>query len=174
MKSKTVKKRLDIEKEFIQLVNGNSQILFRVCQVFCKGSNYEVADLRQEILCALWKEYSRYATSRYKDCSHATWVFSIAWRVAMNYHRDHIESRKQEEIMPAVPDWIQPTVEQSDSRLDDLISRLNSNEQRWITYYLDRSPYESISRKENISEPSARKRMSRIIQKIKKMNSKKQ
>lgn len=158
-----------VEMDFISLLNRNSKILYRVCWMFFRSDEYDFGELRQEIVYALWKEYSKHGTSRYgHSCKESTWVYSIAWRAALNYKRDYCSKINNIDFMPQLSEKI-ATTEDDEDLLRDLISKLDTDDKRWISYYLDRDRYSTIAEIENTTEVAARKKMSRIIQKLKKI-----
>lgn len=160
-----------LEKEFTTLLNRNKKVLFKVCWMFFNNEEYDFKELKQEILCALWKEYARYGMSRFgTNSKESTWVFTIAWRVAMNYKRDNSRRNLLFDVVPIVPEETLIFEMNDDADFFNyVISALDDEDRRWFLYYLDRFTYESISEREKVSEKVARKRMSRVIRKVRKL-----
>ncbi|MCQ2278285.1 MAG: sigma-70 family RNA polymerase sigma factor [Bacteroidales bacterium] len=162
-----MKQNPDLEKEFISMVNRNSKILFRVCWMYFSTEDYEFEDLRQEILLALWKEYCQYGLTRFGTADETTWTYTVALRAAMVFNRNHARHHHKESSYPTLPEQIQITSHSDDiESLHQLISVLNADEKRWVSYYLGHYSYEAISSIEKISKDYARKRMSRAIHKL--------
>lgn len=164
-----MKKQLDIETEFVAILNRNGKLLGKVCEMFFSTQDYEFQELRQEIMLALWKEYSRYGFARFGNANERTWIFTIAWRAAMVYCRNW-RRRGQKEMAYMHPPEQKKPMEQEDQTevLRQVTLRLSAEDKRWLAYYLDQCPYKIICELEKISNVTARKRMSRMIMRLRK------
>lgn len=162
-----MKQQFELEQEFSDIVNRNSGILFKVCWMFFSGNNYQFQELRQEILLALWKEYKQYGRSRFGSVSETNWTYTIAWRAALVYCRNLSREKEIISLDSEMLDQI-PASDNNEiiDALREFISNLNDNDRRWVSYYLDQYSYDTISELEGLSKVSARKRMSRMIQKL--------
>lgn len=161
----------NIEQEFVTLLNKHQAILCKVCWLFSRGEQSVYDDLRQELATALWHEFRRFRLSRIRHQDREpAWIYSIALYTAIHYTRHYSRTSS---LITFLPD---PTaVESSPSLSDDadsvfeLIETLPVSDRRWIAYYLDGYDYRSIAQMEGTTEVAARKRMSRIMEKIRQM-----
>lgn len=165
---------LALKKEFTHIVKRNEKILYEICWLFFKKNEYEYDELKQEMLYALWLEYGQYKTTRFGECRETTWMYSVASRAAMNYKRNSSRYNQKFDIVSLDQDHVLTihSVEDSDDKeiLEYMISTLNVDDRRWIAvYYLGQYPYDVIAEREKISVVAARKRMSRIIQRLRKL-----
>ena len=64
---------MDLEEEFISLIKENERIILKICNVYCRESDYR-ADLYQDILVQLWKSFPNYN----RRSKITTWMYRIA------------------------------------------------------------------------------------------------
>src|SRR4249919_1106551 len=68
--------------EFVQLMQDNKGIIFKVCNAYCPHVQ-DREDLAQEIIYNLWKSWPGFNNS-YK---FSTWMYRIALNVAISFYR---------------------------------------------------------------------------------------
>jgi RNA polymerase sigma-70 factor (ECF subfamily) len=159
------------EIEFSELLKRHYPIINSICLRCCGQNVFYFEELRQECVLAIWEEYSRYGLSRFRgDSAESTWIYQIAYHAAVHYLRN---PKRQELPTIADPYEIETLTgtEASDDwhLLDELMERLNLRERNLLSHFLNDDSYSTIALAEGITEAGARKRMSRLLKKLKKM-----
>lgn len=160
-----------MEIEFCALLNRHNAIINNICHRCCKGDSFYYDELRQECIVELWAEYSRYKLDRFRgDSVESTWIYSICYHAIAHYFRNPRNAKihffcNENELATLL------NTEVSDDwcLLDELTQQLLPHERSILNLYLDDESYATIARKENITENTARKRMSRLIERLKKI-----
>ncbi len=157
------------EIEFGDLLNRNSQTINSICLRYCGGNAFYFDELRQECAVAIWAEFSRYGLDRFHgDCAESTWIYQISYHAVIDYLRNpnHQEFQSVCDLYsleyltdnPSRDDW---------NLLDELTTQLKLSERNLLDHYLSDDSYSTIARTEGITENNARKRMSRLLNKLK-------
>ena len=157
------------EIEFGDLLNRNCQTINSICLRYCGGNAFYFDELRQECAVAIWAEFSRYGLDRFRgDSAVSTWIYQISYHAVIDYLRNpnHQEFQTVCDLYsleyltdnPSLNDW---------NLFDELTAQLNHSERNLLDHYLNDDPYTSIARTEGITESNARKRMSRLLNKLK-------
>ncbi|MDO4218169.1 MAG: RNA polymerase sigma factor [Bacteroidales bacterium] len=157
------------EIEFGDLLNRNSQTINSICLRYCGGNAFYFDELRQECAVAIWAEFSRYGLDRFRgDSAESTWIYQISYHAVIDYLRNpnHQEFQTVCDLYsleyltdnPSLNDW---------NLFDEITVQLNLNERNPLDHYLNDDSYSTIARTEGISESNARKRMSRLLNKLK-------
>lgn len=157
------------EIEFGDLLNRNSQTINSICLRYCGGNAFYFDELRQECAVAIWAEFSRYGLDRFRgDSAESTWIYQISYHAVIDYLRNpnHQEFQTVCDLYsleyltdnPSLNDW---------NLFDEITVQLNLNERNLLDHYLNDDSYSTIARTEGISESNARKRMSRLLNKLK-------
>lgn len=157
------------EIEFGDLLNRNSQTINSICLRYCGGNAFYFDELRQECAVAIWEEFSRYGLDRFRgDSAESTWIYQISYHAVIDYLRNpnHQEFQSVCDLYglqyltnnPSRDDW---------NLLDELTAQLNLSERNLLDHYLSDDSYNAIARTEGITESNARKRMSRLLNKLK-------
>ena len=159
------------EDEFIALLNSCRGTIFKVCLQYTDRSPEAIEDLFQEIACNLWVGYGRFN----HRSSVNTWVYKVARNTALMQRRRAI---RQPSFVSLDESLYETVAEQADDecrkRLYELLERLPKEEGDLMDMYLKGTPQEAIARQLGISELAVNKRVSRIKQKLKKMNDEEQ
>lgn len=157
------------EIEFSELLERNCQAINSICLRYCGGSTFYFDELRQECTLAIWAEFSRHGLDRFRgNSAEATWIYQIAFHAVANYFRNphHQELLSRSDLY----DWHDRTDSDAPnnwSLLDELAEHLDNRERKLLDHYLNNDFYSTISRLEGITESNARKRMSRLLNKLK-------
>ena len=162
------------EIEFSELIVRNNTTINSICLRFCGDNAFYFDELRQECVLALWEEFRRHGLGRFRgESSEATWIRQISYHAAVSYlrnpkHQDFCTigdtyNTKSPDPEEGHDDW---------RLLDELREHLSGSECVMLDHYLDGTPYSTIASTENITEPTARKRMSRLLKKLKKITRK--
>ena len=157
------------EIEFGALLNRNNSTINNICLRFCAGNVFFFDELRQECALAIWAEFSRYGLSRFRgDSAETTWVHQISYHAAVHYLRDPNHQELQTMSDTYNIERLASTDGQGDSQLlDELREQLDHKERNMLDHYLNDDTYCTIADTENITEDNARKRMSRLLNKVK-------
>src|SRR5688572_10760341 len=78
-----------MEKDFIQLINTNRGLIYKVCNLYCHDED-DKKDLFQEIVLQLWTSYPNFRS----ESKNTTWLYRVALNTAISNFRK--ESRKPE------------------------------------------------------------------------------
>ena len=78
-----------MEVDFINLINNNRALIFKVCNLYCRDPESR-KDLFQEVVLQLWKSFPGFR----KESAHSTWIYKVAINTAISNLRK--ESRKPE------------------------------------------------------------------------------
>lgn len=154
-----------MENEFMELVNGNRALIFKVCNLYCRDAGGR-HDLFQEIVLQLWRSFPGFR----KESSGSTWIYRVALNTAVSNFRK--ENRKPEKNPIGlteldIPDLTNHLGKQEE--LDSLyqaIQQLTEIEKAIILLYLDEKSYEEISEIMGISISNVGVRLNRIKNKL--------
>lgn len=158
--------RQQLEIEFEELLNRHSLTINKICWVYSEYNRFYFDELRSRCVIDLWREFSRFGTSRFRgESSEATWVYQIVLHAAARYFRNPHNLQ-----FPSLKEQTAPSIASEDfdamAMIEDLTLQLNNTDRLLLMHYLDNHSYSTIAEQDNISEASARKRMSRLLSKI--------
>ena len=153
--------------EFLQLVQDNKGIIFKVCNAYCQHT-HDREDLAQEIIYNLWKSWQGFNNS-YK---FSTWMYRIALNVAISAYR------KKNKDMPTISldgneTEIADKTEQHDSTaenselLQQFINELNTMDRALMLLYMDGKSYAEIADILGITETNTATKINRIKNSLK-------
>lgn len=157
------------EIEFGDLLNRNCQIINSICLRYCGGNAFYFDELRQECAVAIWAEFSRYGLDRFRgDCAESTWIYQISYHAVIDYLRNPNHQEFQSVCDLYSLEYLTDNPSRDDWNLfDELTAQLNLSERNLLDHYLNDDSYSAIARTEGITESNARKRMSRLLNKLK-------
>lgn len=157
------------EIEFGDLLNRNSQIINSICLRYCGGNAFYFDELRQECAVAIWAEFSRYGLDRFRgDSAESTWIYQISYHAVIDYLRNPNHQEFQSVCDLYNLEHLTDNQSRDDwNLLDELTAQLNLSERNLLDHYLSDDSYSAIARTEGITESNARKRMSRLLNKLK-------
>lgn len=153
------------KKEFIQFLEANKWILFKVINTYCKDTE-DRKDLEQEILIQLWKSLKSY-DPKYKM---STWVYRIAMNVAISFYRSNLKRNTNTYSFTDTAFQLeQPEETLSEERqlLHAFISQLDPFKKEILILYLEEVSYRDISQIVGISESNVGTKINRIKQELK-------
>jgi len=156
-----------MKKEFIDLVNDNRALIFKVCNLYCDNAE-DRKDLFQEVVLQLWKSYPSFK----KESAGSTWIYRVALNTAISNFRK--ESKKPEKVSISLYDFDIPAMHAEDSHenksiLYTAINHLNEIEKAIIMLYLDEKSYDEISEIIGITNTNVGARLNRIKTKLSKL-----
>jgi RNA polymerase sigma-70 factor (ECF subfamily) len=155
------------EKEFIEIVNGNRALIYKVCNLYCRDPEAR-KDLFQEVVLQLWKSFPGFK----HHAAHSTWIYRVSLNTAISNFRK--QSRQPEGIGLTlaefeIPDMYETSGMEKRSVLQEAIDRLNEIEKAIIMLYLDEKTYDEISDIIGISSSNVGVRLNRIKTKLTKL-----
>jgi RNA polymerase sigma factor (sigma-70 family) len=154
------------KETFIQLINENKGIVYKVCNAYCHNKNNR-DDLAQEILYNLWKSFHSYRT----ELKFSTWMYRIALNVAISFYRKEKKSNPHIEIFDDVA-LFEENEKDSESEhnlmlLNSFIDKLKEIDKSIILLYLDNKSQKEIAEITGITESNVSTRINRIKYKLK-------
>ena len=154
-----------MEKEFIDLINSNRALIFKVCNLYC-GDTESRRDLFQEVVLQVWKSFPGFR----KEAANSTWIYRIALNTAIsNFRKESKRPVKQALDITAfeIPDMSDRANDHENmSILSRAIKELTEIEKAIILLYLDEKRYEEISDIIGISISNVGVRLNRIKNKL--------
>lgn len=153
------------KKEFIQFLNENKWILFKVVNTYCQDVE-DRKDLEQEILIQLWKSLKSYDPK----LKMSTWAYRVAMNVAISFYRSNLKRTSNTfSITKSVFQLEQPEETLSEERqfLHAFISQLDPLKKEILILYLEELSYRDISEIIGISESNVGTKINRIKKELK-------
>ncbi len=154
-----------MEKEFIELINSNRTLIFKVCNLYCDDGETR-KDLFQEVVLQLWKSFPGFRN----ESAKSTWVYRVALNTAIsNFRKESKKPLKQTLDIAAfeIPDISDTITDQENmTLLNSAIKKLTEVERAIILLYLDEKSYEEISDVIGISISNVGVRLTRIKNKL--------
>ena len=151
---------------FIQLINENKGIVYKVCNAYCRNKDNK-DDLAQEILYNLWKSFHSFRT----DLKFSTWMYRIALNVAISFYRKEKKSESHVEIYDDVTVFKEneKDIHSEDNLLllHSFIDKLKEIDKSIILLYLDDKSQKEIAEITGITESNVSTRINRIKYKLK-------
>lgn len=167
-----LKKRIQIEKDFKQLLEDNKALIIKIAAVYFSDPE-DQQDLVQEIAIQLWRSFPRY------DSNYAlsTWIYRIALNTSITYLRKQ-KTRQKHMSRLADEKTIISWNEEDNSKeylkeLYRLIENLNPAEKALIILHLDSRSNEEVASIMGISKSNVSTRLNRIKIKLQQLNQKK-
>ena len=150
-----------MEKEFIDLVNNNRALIFKVCNLYCRDREIR-RDLFQEVVLQLWKSFPGFRN----ESSGSTWIYRVALNTAISNFRKDLKKPGQKPISRMefeIPDMSDPDESKENKNILHMaIGKLSDIEKAIIMLYLDEKTYEEISEIAGISVSNVGVRINRI------------
>ncbi|MDQ6476844.1 RNA polymerase sigma factor [Dyadobacter sp. LHD-138] len=157
-----------MEKEFINLLNQNRGILYKICRVYCMEAA-DRQDLFQEIVLQLWKAYPSFK----QQANISTWMYRIGMNTAISNYRK--QKKRQPPI--AFSNMSSPLPDLSDA--DDMpvetavlykaIDQLTQIEKAVVLLYLEDKSYEEMAIILGIGKSNVGVKLNRIKVKLEKI-----
>ena len=150
------------KKEFVQLIQDNKGIIFKVCNAYCNNV-HDREDLAQDIIYNVWKAWSSYDSS-YK---FSTWMYRIALNVAISFYRKQHTNTKAVSFdltETEIADKTEPhdTTAENSALLQQFISELNVLDRALMLLYIDGKSYTEIAGILGITETNTATKINRI------------
>jgi RNA polymerase sigma-70 factor (ECF subfamily) len=154
-----------MEKEFIQLINTNRGLIYKVCNLYCHADD-DKKDLFQEIVLQLWTSYPNFRN----ESLNTTWLYRVALNTAISNFRKESRNPERSTISVSelqIPDW--PSENDAVSMLQKAIEKLSEIEKAIIMLYLEDKSYDEISGIIGITNSNVGVRINRIKSKLEKL-----
>ena len=133
-----------LKEEFIQQVEENQGIVFKVSKMYCYNE-IDREDLFQDILLQLWKSFPNFKG----NSKFSTWMYRVALNTAITRFR---KEKKQDNEVPVsefkmdIPEGESYTEKEERANiLHRGIGKLNKVEKAIIILYMDDYPYDEIA-----------------------------
>jgi len=152
------------KKEFIEIIQRNEGIIYKVAKVYtdCKDDEQ---DLYQEIVYQLWKSFYSFRN----ESKISTWIY----RIALNTSLTHFKKEKRKGDHVPIDEVLLNQSETNDNLkeerieiLYDQIRKLNAIDKGIIFLYLEGKNYEEIASITGFTATNIGTRLGRIKQKI--------
>ena len=157
----------DVERLFEALLAEHSDLISGICFSFV-GTGTTFDDLKQDALINIWRGLSSY----HGDSKLSTWIYRVTLNSCISTMRrangkiNAVESLENIIDIADIPD---EKIEQIEI-LHELISHLNPMDRSLILMWLDERSYEEISDVMGMNQNTVGTRLSRIRDKLKRMN----
>lgn len=154
-------------KAFLQLVEENKRIIFKICNAYCRNKN-DREDLAQEIIYNLWKS----GRSFNNEQRFSTWMYRVALNVAISFYR----KEKRSKPLLSLPGHIvniadtreeNAATEEKLNLLQQFINDLKELDRALVILYLEEKSYSEIADILGISETNVGTKINRIKTKLK-------
>lgn len=161
----------DLDKEigFEKAVAEFGGIITKICYYFSTDTD-EFKDLRQEILCNLWKGWDNFRN----DSKLSTWIYRISFNTCVTFQRKEKKKRKYisiDQILDFPAEEESSKLKQYDL-MHKLIQTLSYQDRAIILMWLDEKNYEEISELIGINRNTLAVRLKRIKEKLVKLAAK--
>ena len=154
------------EEAFMAMVKRNEALIYKVCLAFTRQRREEVQDLKQEVLCNLWRGFDSFK----KESRETTWIYKVALNTALQYYRKLQRTPQFEELTPRMADiCVDEDDQQQLARMYELIHRLDDEEQKLIYLYLDDVSGKETAKILGMTPGNVRIKLFRIKEKLKTM-----
>ncbi|HVU96277.1 MAG TPA: sigma-70 family RNA polymerase sigma factor [Puia sp.] len=163
-----------MQEQFLQQIEANKGILFKISRSFCHG-RADQEDLRQEMLLRLWKGLPRYDPA----FAFTTWMYRVALNVAISWQR---QAKRNSGTVPFMDmhgemadgaDGTHPRqypLEDQHSPmilLQKHVAALKELEKALMLLYFEEKSYREIAEIMGITETNVATKVSRIKEKLK-------
>lgn len=82
------------ENEFVAMIKQHERLILKVCAMYSDGRRWELRDLYQDAVCALWESYGSFKG----DSKPSTWIYAVTRYTMLNQMRKRrVEFERQED-----------------------------------------------------------------------------
>lgn len=161
-----MQKTQSIEEAFTAMVKRNEALIYKVCLAFTRRQRDEVQDLKQEVLCNLWRGFGTFKN----ESRETTWIYKVALNTALQYYRKLQRTPQFDELTPRMAEtYADEDDQQQLGRMYELIHRLDDEEQKLIYLYIDDVSGKETAKIMGTTPGNVRLKLFRIKEKLKKM-----
>lgn len=158
------------EQEFLSVIKEYERVIYKVCYLYATP-NAPLNDLYQEVVLNIWKAFAKFRG----ESKISTWIYRIALNTCISFFR---KEKKIPEIITLTYE-VNGMIDEQDEmqvmlkELHTLISRLGQLDKSIILLYLEEKQYEEISEITGLTVTNVATKLSRIKDKLRKMNNEK-
>ncbi|MEO3405120.1 sigma-70 family RNA polymerase sigma factor [Mucilaginibacter sp. CAU 1740] len=154
------------ESHFMQLINQNKGILFKICRIYMDNPA-DRDDLLQEMILQLWRGFGSFKG----ESKFSSWMYRVALNTAIVFFKKQ-KRRPDSEQMPEGfehPDEPGNANEKEEqlALFYRAVQQLNKVEKALIFLYMENQPYDDIAANLGISPVNVRVRLNRVKTKLK-------
>lgn len=155
------------KEEFLAILNNNRQIIFKVCNMYCRDKEDE-KDLVQDVIIQLWNSFERF-DGRVKI---STWIYRIALNVAISFYRKSKTRDKHktdfDENFLQIAEPVSHENNEQIALLTHFINELDKMNKALMILYLDGNSHDEIADILNITKSNVGTKINRIKNRLKK------
>lgn len=157
----------DSTSEFIEQLDSNKGILYKVARLYCFTED-EQKDLIQEISLQAWRSFPKFN----REYKFSTWLYKIALNVAISNLRK--ENKRKEINSPFKEEFVQiatpndPEQKEHINLLYQIIGEFKAFDKAMMLLFFEEKTYKEISEIMGISESNVATKLSRLKKSIKK------
>lgn len=154
------------KNEFLNLIQGNKKIIFKICNSYCNNKN-DREDLAQEIIYHLWKSGNNFNP----DYKFSTWMYRIALNVAISFYHKEKKSNRLISFQDSLIDIEDKDddlsyVEENINLLQQFINELKELDKALMILYLESKNYNEIAEILGITATNVATKINRIKDKM--------
>jgi RNA polymerase sigma factor (sigma-70 family) len=153
------------EKHFLQLLNENKGILFKICKIYEDDAD-DRNDLLQEMTLQLWLAFDSFRG----ESKFSSWMYRVALNTAIVFFKKQ-KRRPDNEQLPGnfeqIDDDLNSEKEEQLALFYKAVQQLDKVEKALIYLYMENQTYEEIADNLGITALNARVRLNRIKNKLK-------
>lgn len=154
------------EIEFEDAIVRYGGLITKICYYFSTDTE-EFKDLRQEVLCNIWKGWDKF-----KNASKiSTWIYRISFNTCISFQRKEKKSKGNisiESVLDLAMEEEDPLLKKYDA-MHSLIRELNFQDRAVILLWLDEKSYDEIAELMGKNRNAIAVRLKRIKEKLIKM-----
>ena len=159
-------KYLEPEKAFIELIQRNERLIYKVCSVYASEA-LPIADLFQEVVYNLWKAYPKFRS----DSSISTWMYRIALNTCISGMRKEGKRPVCVPIDELAEQFVEPeSLEENIKEMYRLIHQLRVLDRAIILLYLEEKSYQEIAEISGLTVSNVAVRLNRIKERLRTMS----
>ena len=148
-------------EEFLQLIQENKGIIFRICNSYCRNKN-DREDLAQEIIYQLWKSNQTFNNEH----RFSTWMYRVALNVAISFYRRERKATNTvlmgAHVIETADENLDAGLESNLSLLQQFINQLKPLDKALLLLYLEEKPQKEIAEIMGISLSNVATKIGRI------------
>ncbi|WP_259067001.1 RNA polymerase sigma factor [Mucilaginibacter sp. X4EP1] len=153
------------EKHFLQLLNENKGILFKICKIYEDDAD-DQNDLLQEMTLQLWLAFDSFRG----ESKFSSWMYRVALNTAIVFFKKQ-KRRPDSEQLPGnfeqIDDDLNTEKEEQLALFYKAVQQLDKVEKALIYLYMENQTHEEIAENLGITAINARVRLNRIKNKLK-------
>ncbi len=154
------------EKKFIQLVQENKKIIYKICNSYCANKD-DRDDLAQEIIFNLWKSFHTFNPG----FKYSTWMYRVALNVAISFYRQEKKFKYHDPVSEGLIVFEENPGEENEEEnnlrlLKQFINELKEIDKAIILLYLDDNTHKEIADITGFTETNVATKINRIKEKL--------